>query len=122
MRDVRERKRKGDEKNAGEEKRGGGDPTGWVMCRCPPLRGRDTTNDGTGEFRGGGLEGKGKRWEKRGGCTRKSRTSREEERKEGRGENFRCPPDEGDEKEEEEEREGKKWGRFGEGGGVLGTG
>ena len=86
MRDVRERKRKGDEKNAGEEKRGGGDPTGWVMCRCPPLRRRDTTNDGTGEFRGGGLEGKGKRWEKRGDVPERAgpRGKRNAKKEEGR--------------------------------------
>ena len=37
MRDVREKERKKAMKERVREKRGGGDPTGWVMCRCPPL-------------------------------------------------------------------------------------
>ena len=110
-------------KRTREKRKGGGGIRQAGLCAAAHLsEGRDTTNDGTGEFRGGGLEGKGKRWEKRGGCTRKSRTSREEERKEGRGENFRCPPDEGDEEEEEEEREGEKWGKVWGRGGGWGTG
>ena len=71
MRDVRDRKRKGDERTRkGEEGRGGSDRLGYVPLPTSPKR--DTAHDGTGDFRGGGWGEQGQRWEKRGDIPEKA--------------------------------------------------